>query len=188
MADRRSLPAKNSYHRPLLSDTLPFEIPPTFGNGGFFDFVTRYNVRLRLQGGKALVVWESSSSKVDDAISVLFDTAATPTLLPTSATVCKNGKTIVERSWQLNDGALRTIPYGFNIAHKDREFRRLTVVHPRNQVAVADFYAQNNAQILNFTSLSDIYIRFPSAISKSVKYSDRLFSERKSVLEDTIEQ
>ena len=186
MADKHSFRSQHSYHRPLLSDTLPFEVPPTFGNGGFFDFVTRYNVRLRTQKKKRFVVWECSSSKVDEAICVLFD--ANTSSKPMNTTIRRNGKTIVERSWDLNAGAMRTIPFGFNIAHKEREFRRLTVVHPRNQIAVADFYTKNNAQILYYTNLSDVSIRFPSAVSKSTKFSDRLFSERKSDIRDTIEQ
>ena len=186
MADRHSFRSQHFFHRPILSDTLPFEVPPTFGNGGFFDFVTRYNVRLKTQKEKRLVVWECSSSKVDEAICVLFD--ANTNSKPVNKTIKRNGKTIVERSWDLNAGAMRTIPFGFNIAHKDREFRRLTIVHPRNQIAVADFYAQNNAQILYYTNLSDVSIRFPSAVSKSTKFSDRLFSERKSDIHDTVEQ
>jgi reverse transcriptase-like protein len=201
MVSRRSIPTTYSYHRPLLSDVLPFEVPPTFSNAGFFDFLTRYNVRLERGVGGMHVVWECSSSRVDEAIELLFKTCAKHSLVrqltrkerkflgnPALRTSTRNGKALTERVWKLSDQAMRTRPYGFDIAHKEREFRRLSVIHPRNQIAVAHFYNKNSSQILYYAGLSDISIRYPAAVAKTVKFSDRLFSERKSQVAESIEQ
>ena len=188
MAVKRNIPAKHSYHRPLLADILPFEVPPTFSNGGFFNFVTSYNVRYDQHAGEPVIVWNCSSSKVDEAIQTIFNTVPSSSDWPKSRTIRRDGKIVVERYWKMPRQSLRTIPYGFNIAHKEREFRRLSIIHPRNQIAVADFYARNSSQILHYAGLSDISIRFPVSVAKSVKFSDRLFAERKSQIVDTVEQ
>lgn len=188
MASRRSIPAKHTYHRPILSDVLPFEVPPTFSNGGFFTFVTQYNVHYDKHEDAKVVVWQCSSSKIDEAIQAIFHTVPSSSEWPKSRTIKRNGKQFVERFWKVAKHSAWTIPYGFNIAHKDREFRRLSVIHPRNQIAVADFYAKNSSQILHYTGQSDLSIRFPFSVAKSVKFSDRLYEERKSHIVDTVEQ
>jgi len=188
MINRVKIPATHKYHRPILSDVLPFEVPPTFGNAGFFDFLTRYNVMLENAGSDRYVVWEASSSVVDEAISVIFNTEEKGPGSPSQSVIRRDGKQIHQRKWKLCKDAMRTKPYGFDISHKEREFRRLSVVHPRNQLAVADFYNRNSAQIIYYTGLSEVSIRYPAAVAKSLRYSDRLFRERKSTVSDTIEE
>lgn len=201
MVSKRSIPARYSYHRPILSDVHPFEVPPTFSNGGFFDFVTRYDVRLEQSGRKTFVVWECSDDRLDQVIQLLFKTcrkhavASPPSGTdrnfiedPTQSNLVRDGKTKYIRKWKLSDYSMRTRPYGFDIAHKEREFRRLSVVHPRNQLAVAHFYHLNGASILYHSGLSDISIRHPASVAKTVKFSDRLFYERQSRINDSVEE
>lgn len=201
MVGKRSIPANFSYHRPILSDVHPFEVPPTFSNSGFFEFVTKHNVRLEQNGRKTFVVWECKNDRLDLAIQLLLKTCQkhAPTSPPSGRErkfienpaqydILRDGKKISMRRWKLSDYAMRTKPYGFDIAHKEREFRRLSVVHPRNQLAVANFYNTNSASILNHTLQSEISIRRPFSLAKTVKYSDRLFRERKSIVSESVEQ
>jgi len=201
MVNKRSIPANYSYHRPILSDVHPFEVPPTFSNGGFFDFVTKYDVRLEQRGRDTYVVWECPDDRLDEVIQLLFKTcrkhplASLPTRRdrrttenPTQSNLLRDGKTISKREWKLSEYAMRTKPYGFDIAHKEREFRRLSVIHPRNQLAVAHFYNLNSANIIYYAGLSEFSIRYPASVAKTVKFSDRLFYERRSAIADTVEQ
>lgn len=201
MVNKRSIPANYSYHRPILSDVHPFEVPPTFSNGGFFDFVTKYDVRLEQRGRDTYVVWECPDDRLDEVIQLLFKTcrkhplASPPARLdrrtienPTQSNLLRDGKTISKREWKLSEYAMRTKPYGFDIAHKEREFRRLSVIHPRNQLAVAHFYNLNSANIIYYAGLSEFSIRYPATVAKTVKFSDRLFYERRSAIADTVEQ
>ncbi len=201
MVSRRSIPREYGYHRPVLSDVLPFEVPPTFSNGGFFDFLTRNNVRLEREGRVTYVVWECPDGRLDVAIQVLFKTCkkhpstSPPTGQdrrfienPAQETIQRDGKRIDVRKWKLSDKAMRTKPYGFDISHKERDFRRLSVIHPRNQLAVANFYHSNSASILYHTGFSEISIRHPASVAETVKFSDRLFRERQSNIADTVEQ
>lgn len=201
MASKRSIPANYNYHRPILSDVHPFEVPPTFSNGGFFDFVTRFNVRLEQSGQNAFVVWECSDDRLDPVIQLLFKTCRKHPVTsppsrndrkiienPTQRALVRDGKPKHIRKWKLSEYAMRTKPYGFDIAHKEREFRRLSVIHPRNQLAVAHFYHLNSASILYYSGLSDLSIRHPASVAKTVKFSDRLFHERQSQIPDSVEQ
>lgn len=201
MVSKRSIPANYSYHRPILSDVHPFEVPPTFSNGGFFDFVTRYDVRLEQRGRETFVVWQCPDSRLDEVIQLLFKTCQKHPVgssvpkgdrktieNPEQGSFRRDGKTIHKRSWKLSEHAMRTKPFGFDIAHKEREFRRLSVIHPRNQLAVAHFYSSNSANIIYHAGLSDFSIRYPAAVAKTVKFSDRLFYERRSAIVDTVEQ
>ena len=201
MVNKRSIPANYSYHRPILSDVHPFEVPPTFSNAGFFDFVTRHDVRLEQRGSDTFVVWECSDSRLDQVIQLLFKTCrkhplASPPLRkdrktienPTQINFQRDGKTIQKRSWKLSEQAMRTKPYGFDIAHKQRELRRLSVIHPRNQLAVAHFYNRNSSNIIYHSGLSEFSIRHPASVARTVKFSDRLFNERRSEISDSVEQ
>ncbi len=101
MVSKRSIPARYSYHRPILSDVHPFEVPPTFSNGGFFDFVTRYDVRLEQSGRKTLVVWECSNDRLDQVIQLLFKTCRKhPVASPPSG----NDRNFIENPTQSNFG------------------------------------------------------------------------------------
>lgn len=201
MVNKRSIPANYSYHRPILSDVHPFEVPPTFSNGGFFDFVTRHDVRLEQRGRDTFVDWECPDSRLDVVIQLLFKTCRKHPLTsppprkdrktienPTQSSLHRDGKTIHKRSWKLSEYAMRTKPYGFDIAHKEREFRRLSVIHPRNQLAVAHFFNLNSANIIYHAGLSEFSIRHPASVAKTVTFSDRLFYERRSVIADSVEQ
>ncbi len=70
-----------------------------------------------------------------------------------------------------------TIPFNFSVAH-NLEGRILSVVHPRNQVAVAGFYANHGALIIYYTSVSDFSIRHPVSVSRYVFFRDKLHEER----------
>lgn len=46
------LSPKARYQRPVATDILPFEVPPSFSNSGFFAFLTRLDVRISFWDGK----------------------------------------------------------------------------------------------------------------------------------------
>jgi len=72
---------------------------------------------------------------------------------------------------------MATIPFNFRVAH-NLDGRTLSVVHPRNQVAVASFYATHSALILYLTSVSEFSIRRPVSVSRYAYFKDKLHEER----------
>ncbi len=183
---RRKLEARYNYQRPIITDVLPFEVPPSFSNGGYFHFLTLYNVRMLQVGGERRVKWDCDSSRLDGVISILFGTTAKNSNTFKTFREMRDGKSIEVRSWSIRPQW--TKPFQFNISHKERDFRQLTVIHPRNQLLVADFYNRNSAQMIYQCCRSNFSIRKPSAVVKSTKFSDRMHKEKRASSHDTIEQ
>lgn len=186
---RRPIPTKFRYHRPILSDTLPFEVPPIFGNLGYFDFLSRYDVRLWSIGDENYVQWTCNDSSLDLVIKTLFGSSKAPTKI-TAAGHWPPGyqKSTPRRECMLPRKADWTIPFTFDIAHKERETRRLTVVHPKSQLAVADFYSARAPEILYHTAHSDFSIRHPARIAKTSYFRDSLHAQTKGSPHDSIEE
>ena len=76
---------------------------------------------------------------------------------------------------------MATIPFNFRVAH-NLDGRTLSVVHPRNQVAVASFYATHSALIIYHTSVSEFSIRRPVSVSRYAYFKDKLHEERFDVV------
>jgi hypothetical protein len=72
---------------------------------------------------------------------------------------------------------MATIPFNFRVAH-NLDGRTLSVVHPRNQVEVASFYATHSALIIYHTSISEFSIRRPVSVSRYAYFKDKLHEER----------
>jgi hypothetical protein len=65
-------------------------------------------------------------------------------------------------------------PFRFKIKHKENEFRELNLIHPKNQLAVSDFYEKYNSLIIYYSSVSPFSIRKPSKIASFTFYNDIL--------------
>ena len=87
------------------------------------------------------------------------------------------GKEKTRRSVPFNKCEMATIPFNFRVAH-NLDGRTLSVVHPRNQVAVASFYAAHSALIIYHTSVSEFSIRRPVSVSRYAYFKDKLHEER----------
>lgn len=160
--------------RSILTDALPFEVPPTFSNRGYYRFLIENNVEI---DGNELR-WTCDTDALDSVIFLLFGVNKDKhnNWNITAKTITQWGKTKTIRSVSLSQCELCTIPFNFRIAH-GIEGRILTVVHPRNQVAVANFYAQYSATIIYYTSLSEFSIRRPVSVSRYAFFRDSLHEQ-----------
>ncbi len=183
---KRILNPKFKYQRPVLTDVLPFEVPPSFSNGGFFHFLTKHNVKIKLKGDETRVEWECGTNEVDAVISVIFGTLPQNSNNFCAKTVKHDGNDVYKRNWTIVQKW--TKPFQFKISHKENDYRQLTVIHPRNQLMVADFYHRNSAQILFQCERSDFSIRRPSSVVKSTKFSDRVCITTQPIGHDAIEE
>ena len=128
---RNKRPIKYKKERVVLSDVLPFEIPVTFSNRHFYDFLTTNKVEL--VGNK--IKWERNEQSLNEVMKLLFD------FRDKAVTTNEIG---VNKKWEL-----KTIPFNYKISHKENDFRELTIVHPKNQLALIDFYEANKQLILH---------------------------------------
>lgn len=157
--------------RSVLTDMLPFEVPPTFSNRGFYRFLRDHNVEI---DGEC-VRWISEANELDAIMKLLFNIEDEGSIQ--TETVSEWGKTKTRRYVRLKKCNMTTIPFNFQVAH-NLDGRTLCVVHPRNQVAVASFYAAHSALIVYYTSLSEFSIRRPVSVSRHAYFKDRLHQEK----------
>lgn len=164
---RRNVKLTHPKQRSLLTDMLPFEVPPTFSNLGFYRFVRDNCIEIQ---GKCLQ-WVCESDRLDPLICLLFD-VNDPTHIK-SVNVSEWGKTFTRRSIALNHCNMSSVPFAFRIAHK-LDGRVLSVVHPRNQIQMACFYAEHSPLIIYYATRSAFSLRHPVATAKYVFYRDKL--------------
>jgi hypothetical protein len=58
-----------------------------------------------------------------------------------------------------------TVPYAFDIARGAQSPRRLSVMHPRSQYLISEFYGTHDQFICNACSRSSISLRYPSRVA-----------------------
>lgn len=170
MAKRR-VSLTHRKQRPILTDMLPFEVPPTFSNRGYYRFLRKHCVEIENRE----VRWNCESDSIDQTMRLLFGIAKNIPI--ESEIVCEWGKKKTRRKVPLGKCAMSTMPFNFRVAH-NLDGRILSVIHPRNQVAVADFYVTHSALITHHTSASEFSIRRPVSVSRYAYYKDKLHEER----------
>lgn len=185
-ARKIKLSPKARYQRPVATDILPFEVPPSFSNSGFFAFLTHLDVRISSWSNDKTVRWIAVDDKFDDAFRIIFRLMDQSQNNFRTFTEVHDGKTLTVREWKISSSW--TMPFNFRISHKETEFRQLSVIHPQAQVFVADFYSSHASEIIYHCSKSSFSIRFPASVARSVRYKDRLFKENVGDPDDSIEE
>ena len=160
---------------------LPFEVPPTFTNRGFFAFLRDHHVEFE----RSQLRWKDAGPPLDLAMRLLFGIRHSE--IPATETVKEWGAQITRRSVPLSSCRMDTIPFNFRVAHR-LDGRTLSVVHPRNQVRVADFYARHSALITYYTSLSAFSIRHPVSVARFAFFKDKLHEQALEMIPTGVEE
>ena len=153
-------PIKYKKERVILSDILPFEIPVTFSNRHFYDFLTKNEIELI----DHKITWNTSTPALNEIIRLLFDIK----------------KPIVANETKLEDWGLKTIPFNYKISHKQNDFRQLTLIHPKSQLAITEFYEKYKQIIVHYCSLSPFSIRRAEKVAKFIYHKDKTHREKLS--------
>ncbi|MDS0860569.1 RNA-directed DNA polymerase [Burkholderia pseudomultivorans] len=155
----------------MLTDMLPFEVPPTFSNRGYYLFLRNNGIEIE----RNQVRWICETAALDQTMRLLF--GIDPKAVIETEVVIEWGKQKTRRFVSLSKCEMATIPFNFRVAH-NLDGRTLSVVHPRNQVAVASFYSTHSALIIYHASLSEFSIRRPVSVSRHAYFKDKLHEER----------
>ena len=164
-----------------MTDTLPFEVPPTFSNRGFYSFLLKYSVEL----SETKLCWKVRlSGKTNDAsektvrliMQLLFGFDKS---IEAMKECVKSGK---KETWHFSIERkflkkMKTIPFHFRISHKN-DGRTLSIAHPRNQVWLAHFYSNYYASIVYYCSPSSFSIRHPVYVARKTYFDDKLHKSR----------
>lgn len=170
MAKRRVL-LTHRKQRAVLTDMLPFEVPPTFSNRGYYRFLRNNSIEIE----NNQLCWICATNDLDLTMRLLFGIRQDAVI--ETKVVTEWGKHKTRRSVPVSKCCMATIPYNFRVAH-NLDGRTLSIPHPRNQVAVANFYATHSAMIIYHTSVSQFSIRRPVSVSRYAYFKDKLHEER----------
>ena len=161
---------KYKKERVILSDVLPFEVPVTFSNRHFYSYLL--SCKIKLEGDK-ISINKHNTSVNQGIVKLLFGI---------------NSVKPFDASGKINfkEEERDSIPFSYKIIHKEDDFRELTIIHPKNQLAVIEFYNTYRDLILYYSSISPFSIRKPHRIAKYTYFKDQLHLEKLAELTDEI--
>lgn len=153
--------------RVVLSDVLPYEVPPYFSNRYFYNFLVTKKVCLV---DDELRFKKDNSKITEQIIRLLFGFDKT-----------KTKKTTEDYDYyEIADKNLITIPFSFRIAHKDDDYRELAVIHPINQLQLVQFYDKYKSNIKDATNKSQFSLRKPSKVASLKYFKDKTHTNKQS--------
>ena len=154
--------------RVVLSDILPYEIPPFFSNRYFYHFLVKNKVSINEEGKKVKIRFKKDSSEITrKLIKFLFG-------------IYKNIPCLDGDFEYFYCEKIVTIPFKFKISHKDNDYRELTIIHPINQLRLVDFYDKYKYTILYNTKISRFSLRRPHKVSSLKYFKDSTNKSKKS--------
>ncbi len=153
---RKRIPIKYSKERVILSDVLPFEIPITYSNRHFYNFLVKNKIRVATNpDGSKKVTWQDSNPYIGEILKLLFGFRKDKVILNNTIEICSKTD-------------LKKIPFNFKVSHKESDFRDLTIIHPKNQLDIIDFYDNYKDTILYYSNISQFSIRKPNKVAKYI--------------------
>lgn len=164
MSRKRKKFLKYKKERVVLSDILPFEIPVTFSNRHFYEFLLACNISV---SNNKLVIKKNNNRVNQEIAKLLFG-------IPHDQTFDASGEIKIKYS----------IPFSYKIVHKESDFRELCIIHPKNQIEVINFYDRYKELIIYYTNISPFSIRRPYRIAKYTYFTDTLHLERLAEISD----
>lgn len=155
--------------RVVLSDILPYEIPPFFSNRYFYHFLVKNKVSID-EESKQIIFSRKDTNVIRNLIRILFG-------IDKSILSKQNNEF---EYFKFKDNNFVTIPFKFKISHKDNDYRELTIIHPINQLRLVDFYDKYKYTILYNTKISTFSLRRPHKVSSLKYFKDSTNKSKKS--------
>ncbi|EPP5347665.1 antiviral reverse transcriptase Drt3b [Vibrio alginolyticus] len=146
---KKALSINFPIERAVLSDFLPFEVPITFSNRHYYNFLVNNKIK---HDGKNFS-WIKGDKALTELILLLLGLEQSTILVETTIDGITYTKTKIEY------GNLPSVAFTFPITHKHNEFRYLSLIHPRGQVLGVDFYDKYKDIITYYSDLSPISLR-----------------------------
>ena len=164
MASRKKYPTGDE--RAVLSEVLPYEVPPIVSNRGFYDFLVENAVVSK--AGK--VSWNAGSPAIGRLLNLIVGASEREPYLP-SASPHRLSQKITHPY---------TIPFKYSVARQGTSTRTLSICHPLEQLRMADFYGEFRSLMIYYTNRSPFSIRYPAGISRYSVTRDRLHQKLRS--------
>jgi hypothetical protein len=141
--------------RAVLSDVLPYEVPIIFSNRNYYRFICEHS--LKLTGTR--VVWRHKDEVLDNLVKMLLGVQLSS---PVKVEVIQG------EEFSLLDLAkheVHSVPFTFSTTHKQDQLRQLSLMHPKAQLLVVDFYHEFKDLIVHYANRSDFSLRSPKRVA-----------------------
>ncbi len=156
---RKKIRLRYKKERVLLSDVLPYEVPFIFSNRYFYRFLVKNGVHV--DGDR--IVWNDNIS--EGALNILA------IILGRSFyDLNNNGVSIKQEDLK----KFISIPFTYRILHKPTKSRELSIIHPRNQILMVDFYDKYKSLIQYYCGIDKYSLRYPNKVACFFYYRDKL--------------
>lgn len=150
----------NSKERAVISDVLPYEIPLTFSNRYFFDFLKENSIEYK----NGDFEWLPTSKGAHLAIQLFLGIE-----YPNVEDFNKKEK----NKLKFRKGITTTIPFTYGITHKMDELRVLSFSHPRNQIKLVEFYDKYKDLLIYYCQKSKFSLRAPCKPARLIYWESR---------------
>ncbi|HHP0493444.1 TPA: antiviral reverse transcriptase Drt3b [Vibrio harveyi] len=157
---KRKIKLTNKKERAILSDTLPYETPPTFSNEVLYKTLLKLNIEII--GSK--VSWNYIDRQHDLVISLIFNFNYSEV----ESLVISGSRTKT-----MNDvKSFSSIPFDYKIKKGSDSFRNLSLIHPKNQITYCSFYEKYKNLIIYLCNIDSFSIRKPEKVASSVVFKE----------------
>jgi hypothetical protein len=174
---KKALSINFPVERVVLSDVLPYEVPIVFSNRHFYNFLCDHAVKFHSNK----ITWNHQDEVLDNLIKML--TGINPSMPVKQITEGLRTTSVLD----LNKSEIPSIPFVFSTTHKQDQLRQLSLMHPKGQMLVVDFYNQYKDLIIYYTSRSDFSLRSPKRIAGCTFIDIRTQIERRDRLDSLVE-
>lgn len=168
--------------RMLLSDILPYEVPVTYSNRSLYNFLIEHDLHFK----DSSFYWIDSNPVIDKTILLLLGLDLDCELNTIDSIF--NNKIYKFVKETITPSELAAIPFTFAISHNEKDFRNLSIMHPRNQIVAINFYNNFKELILYNSSISKYSLRAPHSIAKCIFWDDKSRLQNFEENETTIEE
>jgi hypothetical protein len=164
---RKKLRSVHKKERAIRSDVLPYEMPLTFSNRHFYEFIVKNRVEYR----DGAIYWKQGDAALEAVIRLIFGVEpAVPTEIEAAQIL---GRPITLNRLRPPESTFISIPFSFKMRHKEDDFRELSVCHPRNQLQLVEFYDTYKDLIVYHCGTSPFSIRRPCRVARTTFHKDK---------------
>jgi hypothetical protein len=152
---KKALSINFPVQRVVLSDILPYEVPIVFSNRYYYNFLCNHSLKFHNNH----ISWNSKDDVLDNLIKMLVGVEQKTTVL----------KSVVDgisvSSIELKKTEAPTIPFVFTTSHKQDQLRQLSLMHPKGQLMVVDFYDEYQDLLIYYCGRSAFSLRSPTRVA-----------------------
>ena len=178
MSRKKALSINFPIERVVLSDVLPYEVPIVFSNRYFYRFLCEHAIKFH----ENRISWNHIDEVLDDLVKMVLGIQSAKFVRHVTED-CRN-VSIVDLD---KADFVHTVPFVFSTTHKQDQLRQLSLMHPKGQLLVVDFYDQFKDLMIYYASRSEFSLRSPRRIAGCTYIDFRSQIERQDKSDSLVE-